>query len=273
MINTDIENMPKYALYPEDEAALSRIAKFLSNYVKASCFNKVNYTFLKYKIKRDIEYRNREAYYSEEAVFNFIKYIYENKKEKFIPIIEHLLTDPENSYKKFQIEKILNEFLTLGYKLTYPYNYFDNREIKLEITNKDYFELLKIHQKIREVSESLFNHGDYTQATTEAFKKVINMVKEKTNTQKEKYNKELNGESLMMNVFNEKKPLLKFNKLKTVSDIDEQRGFKFLFAGTIDAIRNPRAHEIINDDKITTIWYLSLASLLATILDKAENSD
>lgn len=133
----------------------------------------------------------------------------------------------------------------------------------------DYFELLKIHPEIRNVSERLFHEEHYSQAIEDAFKKMILMVKERTGRQKEN-GKELDGKDLMMKVFNKDRPLLKLNKLKIQSDFDEQEGFRFIFAGAVEGIRNPKAHEIVDQkDPIRTLWYISLASLLATRIDEA----
>jgi Protein of unknown function (Hypoth_ymh) len=46
----------------------------------------------------------------------------------------------------------------------------------------------------------------------------------------------------MQKVFSAKTPLLRFNKLESQSDLDEQQGFQFLFSGAVMGLRNPRAH-------------------------------
>jgi uncharacterized protein (TIGR02391 family) len=46
----------------------------------------------------------------------------------------------------------------------------------------------------------------------------------------------------MQKVFSEHNPILKFNRLKTRTDQDEQEGLRFLFAGVVKAIRNTRGH-------------------------------
>ena len=50
-----------------------------------------------------------------------------------------------------------------------------------------------------------------------------------------------------MEAFNEARPKIKLNDLSTISDKDEQMGFRFVFAGSMSAIRNPRGHEIRAD--------------------------
>ena len=53
------------------------------------------------------------------------------------------------------------------------------------------------------------------------------------------------GEALVNEALNESDPIVKFNKNKTDVEIDEQRGFRFLFMGTFAGIRNPKAHHLL----------------------------
>lgn len=141
--------------------------------------------------------------------------------------------------------------------------YRPNLGEKLSKKKTDYFGLFNIHQEIKKVSQKLFNDGHYSQAILEAYKKVNNLVKNKSGIDDD-------GKSLMMNVFNENRPILKFNSLNSTTKRNVQQGLKFLFAGAMMAIRNPKAHEEINQkDPILTMKYLSFASLLAKQLDES----
>jgi uncharacterized protein (TIGR02391 family) len=74
----------------------------------------------------------------------------------------------------------------------------------------------------------------------------------------------------MMDAFNENGPKVRLNGLTRESEIDEQMGFKFIFAGAATGIRNPRAHEVeIGDTPDEALDYLALASLLLRRLDTA----
>lgn len=124
------------------------------------------------------------------------------------------------------------------------------------------FESLVLHPEIRRVSSDLFKDGHYSQAITEALKKVNNMVKSKSGKH------DLDGKPLMLTVFSSNSPILKLNQLRTITERDEQEGFMHLFAGSIQGIRNPKVHdEITQDDPFKTIEYLCLASLLAKAVD------
>lgn len=126
---------------------------------------------------------------------------------------------------------------------------------------------LHLHQEIEKVSKRLFDDGHYAQSIFEAFKHVNNLVKHKSGAA------ELDGKSLMLTAFSVKQPLLKLNKLQTMSEKDEQEGFMHLFAGAIQGIRNPKGHEtIVQNDKERAIHYLIFASLLCHKLDEASKT-
>ena len=58
--------------------------------------------------------------------------------------------------------------------------------------------------------------------------------------------------------------------MATASEIDEQKGYRFVFAGSVWAIRNPRGHEIaMSDDIDTCLDHLSFASMLIRRLERA----
>ncbi len=62
------------------------------------------------------------------------------------------------------------------------------------------------------------------------------------------------GFSLMMEAFNCKNPRIRFTPLSTQSEQDEQEGYRFVFAGGVKALRNPRAHEFSVVDILTPAW-------------------
>ena len=59
--------------------------------------------------------------------------------------------------------------------------------------------------------------------------------------------------------------------MATPSDGDEQAGFKFIYMGAARGIRNPKAHEMVQQtDPTRTLEYLALASLLARRIDESK---
>lgn len=128
----------------------------------------------------------------------------------------------------------------------------------------NFFDKMKFHPRVIEVSENLFKTGNYAQAIFEAFKAVNNYVKEKTGLT-------LDGTNLMEKVFNENKPILQLNELLDKYDKDEQTGFKFLFMGSQMGIRNPKAHKNVKqEDPRRTLEYLNIASLLMRRVDESK---
>lgn len=79
------------------------------------------------------------------------------------------------------------------------------------------------------------------------------------------------GVKLMMKAFNDQTPLIKLTNLGTTSEKDEQEGYKFIFSGSIMAIRNPRGHEFgVQDSPTECLDHLSLASMLLRRLERAK---
>lgn len=123
------------------------------------------------------------------------------------------------------------------------------------------FDERNIHPAIGNVSQKLFDDGHYSQATFEAFKFLDNIVKTISGVNE-------SGQKLMMAVFTDANPKIALTDLVTTSDKDEQSGFRFIFAGSMSAIRNPRGHDIKSDSIDTCLDHLSFASVLLRRLEK-----
>ena len=120
-----------------------------------------------------------------------------------------------------------------------------------------------MHSALPPVVRRLFDNGHYSQATFEAFKYVDNAVKRIAGLDK-------SGRVLMMEAFKETSPLIQLTPLADETDRNEQEGFKFLLAGSMVAIRNPRGHEHEVEDSIDVgLDHLGLASLLLRRLEQA----
>lgn len=126
------------------------------------------------------------------------------------------------------------------------------------------FDERNIHPEIADVSLKLFDDGHYSQATFEAFKYLEICVKAVAGITD-------SGHKLMMVAFAEAAPKIKLTDLVTSSDIDEQIGFKFVFAGVMSAIRNPRGHDITLDSIDRCLDYLSVASVLLRRIEERKD--
>jgi uncharacterized protein (TIGR02391 family) len=122
------------------------------------------------------------------------------------------------------------------------------------------FDERNIHTDVAAVAAKLFDNGHYSQATFEAFKLLDSRVRALTGLEE-------TGFSLMMNAFNEQSPKIKLNSLTNLSDKDEQKGFRYVFAGVIAGIRNPRGHEHLTDPIDLCLDHLSVASVLMRVLE------
>jgi uncharacterized protein (TIGR02391 family) len=126
------------------------------------------------------------------------------------------------------------------------------------------FEERNIHPFLPEIVSKLFDDGHFAQASFEAFKFLDKEV------QRHSGNTE-SGFKLMMNVFSESTPLIELTPCGSTSEKDEQKGFQFLFAGSILAIRNPRGHEFsVKDSPDQCLDHLALVSLLLRRLEDAD---
>ena len=125
------------------------------------------------------------------------------------------------------------------------------------------FDTRNIHGKLPTKVRELFDDGHYSEATFEAFKFIDKEIQRLSGLND-------SGFKLMMAALSETKPLVSFTPCATTTEKDEQKGFQFLFAGSISCIRNPRGHEYGVVDSIDQcLDHLSLASLLLRRIEEA----
>lgn len=125
------------------------------------------------------------------------------------------------------------------------------------------FDLRDIHPGIPPGVRKLFDDGHYSHATFEAFKFVDKEIQRHSRVHE-------SGSKLMMKAFDKSPNALRLNSLSNQSECDEQEGFRFMFAGSMLAIRNPRGHEVsISESPDQCLDHLSLVSLLLRRLERA----
>lgn len=123
--------------------------------------------------------------------------------------------------------------------------------------------LSALHPKIRQVTERLVQDNHMDAAVLEAFKAVSIQVKKLSGL-------ELDGRALMTKAFSETNPPIVLRDLSTQTGRDLQEGFRFLFMGAVQGIRNPNAHEQFKDlSQEEGLEALAFASLLMRTLDSA----
>jgi uncharacterized protein (TIGR02391 family) len=132
------------------------------------------------------------------------------------------------------------------------------------------FEQIITHPQIKEVSNFLFKTGNYRNAVLDAAIRLEVMIKEKTDYPKDNKGKELSGVSLMHKVFDSTNPILSWRKNETQIEKDELEGYKFIFAGTVLGIRDPKAHAIFEISPMRALKLLTLITLLAELVDASK---
>jgi len=126
------------------------------------------------------------------------------------------------------------------------------------------FDSRNIHTDLPPKVRELFDDGHFPQATELAFKYLDKEIQRYSGLTNE------SGFKLMMAAFDGATPKVKLNALVTISERDEQEGFRFVFAGGMKGIRNPRAHDPgIVDDPDVCLDHLSFVSLLLRRLEQA----
>lgn len=124
------------------------------------------------------------------------------------------------------------------------------------------FEERNIHPKLPSIVRDLFDNGYYAQATFEAFKFADKQLQNLSRLSE-------SGFKLAMKAFDADAPHIKLTSLAGASEIDEQKGYQFMFAGAMLAVRNPRGHEHIADTPDKCLDHLTLVSLLLRRLEES----
>ena len=120
-----------------------------------------------------------------------------------------------------------------------------------------------MHSEIIRVAKQRFESGFYADAVEAAFKEINLQVKTKCKDRHQ--NKD--GKGLMTIAFSGTNPVLKFKESSIFSNFDIQEGYMHLFAGAMQGIRNPKAHENDVIDKADALRKLAFASMLMYKLD------
>jgi uncharacterized protein (TIGR02391 family) len=148
---------------------------------------------------------------------------------------------------------------------------------KIEIENlneKDtaerLFDNIITHPKIKQASQNHFKNEEYRPAVLDAMISLEVMIKEKAKFPADNKGKELSGVHLMHKVFDSDSPILSWCKDTRQIDRDELEGYKHIFAGAMQGIRDPKAHAIFQISPIRALKLLTLATLLAELVDASK---
>lgn len=141
----------------------------------------------------------------------------------------------------------------------------EDRQTFLSEEDEALFSML--HAKIYELAYPRMAAGCYADAVESVFKEINCRVKEMVRL---KTGDELDGEQLMQKAFTGDRPIIRLESdLRTQTARDIQKGYRFLFAGAMSAIRNPKAHDNLDISRNMAFRFLMFGSLLMEKLDKS----
>ena len=144
------------------------------------------------------------------------------------------------------------------------------KELKNRQLSKDDISFLNsLNSQILSVVEQPYLTNQYATAIENAFKEIDHRL---IKLYKKYKNIDDNGVSLMRAIFNPEKDdkrLLTFESLETKSGKNVQEGYMQIFAGAMQGIRNPKAHENMTATKESAKDRITLASLLMKKIDEA----
>jgi uncharacterized protein (TIGR02391 family) len=120
-----------------------------------------------------------------------------------------------------------------------------------------------LHNAVIESAGDLYADGYYSQAVFEALKALESRVHQQSGV-------EAFGRELMDRALKGEPPPIDLRHEVGRSGADEQEGFRFIFMGAMQGIRNPKGHGLVRqDDSDGALEYLALVSLLFRRLDDA----
>ena len=157
----------------------------------------------------------------------------------------------EPSPNPFQMNHVPHDFLMMS---------LDGEEDSMGDGDESFWTLL--HPSVAEVALPRFRSRYYQEAVECSIKVINQQIRDRTGL-------DMDGVPLMQTAFSPQTPLLVFDSLDTKTGRSIQQGYMQMFVGTILAVRNPKAHGIVEIDARRCIHFLYLLSLLACKLDEA----
>lgn len=124
------------------------------------------------------------------------------------------------------------------------------------------FDDLDLDPAIADACRDRFMTEHYADAVETACKVLNNLVQNRSGRF------DLDGVALMQQVFSPNKPVLRFNDQTNDTEKSEQQGMMWLFAGAMSALRNPRAHTVMQDHPEQAVEHITFVSMLAKALSR-----
>lgn len=134
------------------------------------------------------------------------------------------------------------------------------------VSKVDYDDIVKDNE-LRGKTEKLFRDGHYTETVEAAIKFLENLVKQRVGL----IDDNISGVSLMNKVFSANAPLLLINNNQSISEKDEQNGYRSILSGCMQGIRNPRVHEV--DWKDSRFDAIRLLAFIDYLVERIKNAN
>jgi uncharacterized protein (TIGR02391 family) len=177
------------------------------------------------------------------------------------------LPDPRGGLRQLKIAKIdIHDLPGIGRGMNHLTAHWGPPPPQLRQSPIRRLGLEGLHPAILAAASKLFTDGHYAAAIFEAFKAVELRVRSITGIEE-------SGTQLMGRAFSGSPAPIVMATERGRSGKDEQEGFKLLFIGAMQGIRNPKGHEAVTQqDPQRALEYLAFASLLMRRLDDATDS-
>ena len=114
----------------------------------------------------------------------------------------------------------------------------------------------------------MYRDGSYAEAACNAFIEINSRLKELYRTAYPDSENVPDGQALMNKVFADNDPVFEAGDRTTQTGKDIHLGTRFLFAGAMAALRNPKSHENIELEKDDSMRRMIFASMLMFKIDE-----
>lgn len=136
-----------------------------------------------------------------------------------------------------------------------PHPWTESEHKKIE--DSGFWSLL--HPEVVKLAKPRFEAGHYADAVESVFKEINSRIKKIYHKEK---GKELDGVDLMRKAFRLEEPVIVLEDIESESGRNIQEGYSHIYAGSMQAIRNPKAHGNVTITTNRACHLLMLGSLL-----------
>jgi len=125
----------------------------------------------------------------------------------------------------------------------------------------EFYKMMPISDGLRQRIDARVMNGHYSDAIVTAFKFLTSNIRDVSGG-------EGDGAKLVGTAFGGQSPQIRLNKLLSASDKDEQAGYEQLIRGLYLGVRNPRAHDEVEDN---IEFCIKIIMIIDMVIDKVSN--